>query len=282
MFENDPLPYGLYGARLIDHLYYNGEATVSITYGGFLGTGKSSYDIKTMAEILGSHSGHEDNVPNFDAVKKALVFPPKDFVEYVLKMKKREKVICWDDGGLWLFALDWNDPFVKATCKYLNVMRTDFALMKINTPSPSMVAKKIKNFPEIVRFKITKSGGDMEHEGKPRLATAYRVWRSADLKKNGVKKLFVDDYDAMLPNSFYSWYDPIRKDYARLAKELMKKALDSLLKKEAKENSLDAEDFQEKLYKKAVPSPERVAEFEEVVSILEQEDRFGELKPLKD
>lgn len=263
------LQYGLAMAKFVDELYYHDECTVAIVYGGFLGTGKSAYCIKTAAEALGSHSGFPDNTPDYDMVKRFIDFPPKAFVERLLKMKRREKMVIWDDMGLWLFVLDWYNPFVKAVCKYLNVARTDWALILGNTPSPKMVARRIHNFPELIRVKITKEGSNRKNPGKPRLATAYQVWMSPDMKKTGVRKIFVDKYSAMMPDPFFKWYKPIRDHYATVAKELMYTALMKLKKKDREEK------VESKGFKDAVPEPERVKELEEVISQLESgEERF--------
>lgn len=257
------LVYGLGIARFIDDLYYQDEASVIIVYGGLLGTGKSSYCIKALAEVLGSHPGRADNVPNYEAVKEYIVFPPNEFVDRVLHQKKREKAICWDDMGLWLFALNWYDPFVKATVKYFNVMRTDWAAIIGNTPSPKMVVGKIQAFPESIRVKIKKAASNIDHPRRPRLAQAYRLWSTPDLKRTGVttRGMWRDEYSALLPDDFYfNWYKPKRDEYAQIAKELMFKELEKLKKRE-----------QERLleigYKSDVlPDPERIRELEEVVS----------------
>jgi len=175
-------------------------------------------------------------------------------------MKRREKMDIWDDMGLWLFVLDWFDPFVKATCKYLNVARTDWAFIFGNTPTPKMVAKRIQNFPEVIRVKITKRGSNVKNPGKPRLATAYHVWNTPDLKKTGVRKVFEDEYNAMMPDDFFSWYKPRRDHYATLAKQLMYKELVKLEKK-------DLEDvIENKGFKEVIPEPGRLRELEEVIS----------------
>jgi len=263
------LTYGLQMARFIDQLWYDDECTVGIAYGGFMGTGKSAFCIKTEAEVLGSHPGFEDNKPSFENVKSFIDFPPKEFVDRLLKMKRREKMTIWDDMGLWLFALDWYDPFVKAVCKYLNVARTDWAFIFGNTPSPKMVAKRIQSFPEIIRVKITKEGSNIKNPSKPRIATAYQVWMTPDMKKTGVRKMFTDRYSAIMPNDFFEWYKPQRDHFATLAKQLMFKALMKLEKK-------DREDVVENNgFKEAIPEPERVKELTEVIQNLEAgEDRF--------
>jgi len=263
------LQYGLKSAKFIDQLYYHDECTVGMAYGGFLGMGKSAYCIKTEAEVLGSHPGYVDNVPDYEMVKKFLDFPPKDFVERLLKMKRREKMVIWDDMGLWLFALDWYNPFVKAVCKYLNVARTDWAFIFGNTPSPKMIVRKIKNFPEVIRVKIVKEASDIKNPSKPRLATAYQVWMSADLKKTGVRKIFADRYNAIMPDDFFAWYKPKRDHYATIAKQLMYKELMQLQKRD-KEEQVETLGFNGVL-----PEPARVSELQEVITQLESgEERF--------
>lgn len=261
--------YGLRMAAFVNNLFYQDECTIGVAYGGFLGTGKSAYCIKTEAEVYGSNPGFEDNKPDYEMVKKFLDFPPKAFVNRLLKMKRRQKMDIWDDMGLWLFVLDWYDPFVKAVCKYLNVARTDWGFIFGNTPTPKMIAKRIQNFPEVIRVKITKVGSNEKNPGKPRLATAYQVWMTPDLKKTGVHKLFSDEYNAMMPDDFFEWYKPKRDYYATIAKKLMYKELVKLEKKD-REEVVENDGFKE-----AMPEPERVKELQEVISTLESgEERF--------
>lgn len=255
------LTYGLNIAALIDRLYYEDEFAIAIAYGGFLGTGKSSYCIKAQAEALGSHSGFPENIPDYKKVKAFIDYHPKGFVDRVLHMKRREKCDQFDDMGLWLFALDWYNPFVKAVVKYLNVARTDWGMILGNTPSPKMVVGFIQNFPEIIRVKIIKRDSNLNDPSKPRIAKAYQVWCTPDLKKTGVRKIFEDHYHAMLPDDFYEWYKPLRDAYAGKAKLLMQKELSKLHGKD-KENEI------EKGFKEVVPIPERIRELEEVIQQL--------------
>jgi len=260
--------YGLKIAELIDRLYYEDEFSVGLVYGGFLGTGKSSYCIKALAEVLGTHPGFPDNKPNYEAVKGFLDFTPKFWVEKILKMRRREKADILDDMGLWWFALDWYDPFVKAAVKYLNVARTDWGFVLGNTPSPRMVVSFVQHFPELLRFKIIKRDSNINDATKPRIARAYQVWCTPDLKKTGVKKLFEDNYKAILPDDFYAWYRPLRDRYASMAKDLMLKQLDALERR-------DREQKIEEGFKEVIPEPERIKELKEVVAQLSSgEPRF--------
>jgi len=271
--ERVKLQYGLGIARFIDRLFYADECTVAIVYGGYLGTGKSAYCFKGMAEALGSHPGFPDNKPNYEAVKKFVVFPPRDFVERSLSSRHKEKVICWDDMGLHLFALDWYDPFVKATTKYFNVARSDWGLILGNTPSPKMIVKRIQAFPSGVRIKIRKATSEWLNSKKPRIATAYRIWESPDLKKTGVttQGMWIDKYFAMLPDSFYDWYKPIRDSYAQQAKERMLQQIEKIMHKKAKKGEMT-----EDAYRKLMPETSRMKELIEVTI-----NRFGELEDTK-
>ena len=255
-------------AAFADRLYYEDEFAIGLVYGGFLGAGKSSYCIKSAAEAYGSHSGFPENVPDYELVKRFIDYTPKGFVDRVLDMKRREKLDIFDDMGLWLFALDWYDPFVKAVIKYLNVARTDWGLILGNTPSPKMVVGFVQNFPEVVRVKITKRNSNLEDPSKPRVAKAYQVWCTPDLRRTGVRKIFEDEYKAMLPDDFFAWYKPLRDNYATKAKVLMQTELMRLKKK-------DKEQVLEEGFKDVVPEPERVKELEEVIAQLGSgEERF--------
>lgn len=214
---------GLELAQRVNYLFRYDEFQLCITYGGTLGIGKSSYDIQTLGEAYGNP---ETQTFNWRKVKPRIWHPPRQFCNYILKMRSRQKVGMWDDAGLWLFALDWRDPFVISVTKYLNVARTDWGMLILNTPHPRFIVKRIQIFPEVIYCKITKRGGGTivrkdKTLRKPRIATAYRQWELPDMKKTGVKKLWVDPFNAIMPNEIYKWYKPIRDRYARIAKILM-------------------------------------------------------------
>ena len=58
-----------------------------------------------------------------------------------------------------------------------------------------------------------------------RIAIGYEPWTSPDLKKGGVYKRFYDTYSCKLPDPLYKVYQPIREEYARLAKQEIKRQL---------------------------------------------------------
>jgi len=217
-------------AKKIDESYYADECKVFIPYGP-LGIGKSAYACKVVAEVYG-----KKGKPNWEAVKEHLVFHPKDFVEKCVKLmeqNKKDKVLIWDDAGLWLFALEFNHPFIRAVIKYLNVARTNWGALIFTTPLPTWVIKKVRGFPQAISLKIVKRGSDKHRvsEPRPRLAKAYRFWISPDMKKSGVRRIYEDKYSAQMPDNFYwDWYKPLRDDYANQAIGLMYKELTGLEK----------------------------------------------------
>lgn len=217
---------------IINRAYYQDEFKLFVVYGP-LGIGKSAFSLKVAHEVYG----------DWDKVKEFIVFQPKDFVEKCLSLTergKREKVLIWDDAGLWLFAMQHNDPFVQSVIKYMNVARTNWAAIILTTPTPSWVIYKLRNFPQNIRIKIIKYSSDQGRTQKLRLAKAYRSWIAPDFKHSGVHSLYRDKFDAFLPRDFYwHWYKPLRDTYAKQAGKLMQKELHTILKKEHKQATME-------------------------------------------
>jgi hypothetical protein len=207
---------GLATVKLINEAHYNNEFQLFIIYGP-LGYGKSSLALQTLAEVY--------HTWDINILKKYLFFHPQSFLDRCYSAgdgKEPEKCIVWDDAGLWLYALDYNSPFVKGTTKYINVARTDFSSIIMTAPLPTWVVSKIRYLPQCITIKIIKQGGQ---QGTLRRGKAYRYWVSPDMKRSGVHTLYEDDFDVMLPNDVYEWYQPIRKKYAALAKALMSEGM---------------------------------------------------------
>ena len=213
-------------SREINDLYVDDEFKIIMPYGG-MGIGKSALGIKAGAEILGSVKE-----PDYESLKDFIVFHPNDFLEKILNIEKRQKFIIWDDAGVWLNALDYANPFVKAISKYINVGRTDFAAIICTTPLPTYIATKIRQVPDAITIKIVKaSGGVKNNKYKYRLATAYNFWIMPDMQHTGVNYMWEDDFSAMVDDDFYKWYKPYRDHYATMVKQIIRSEIDTLKKK---------------------------------------------------
>jgi len=212
-------------SKEINDLYVDDEFKIIMPYGG-MGIGKSALAIKAGSEILGSIKE-----PDFETLKDYIVFHPNDFLEKILSIDERKKFIIWDDAGVWLNALDYANPFVKAISKYINVGRTDFAAIICTTPLPTYIATKIRQVPDAITIKSVKASGAKNKKYKYRLATAYNFWIMPDMQHTGVNYLWEDDFSAMIDDDFYKWYKPYRDHYAAMVKQIIKKEIDELKKK---------------------------------------------------
>lgn len=216
-------------AQEIMRMYEEDEFVPFIIYGG-LGYGKSSYAIRVLSEVYGDSSG-----PNFEAVKERIVFLPEQFLSACQKVEdaERDKALIWDDAGFWLYSLDYYKPLVKAVTKYLSVARTHWASILFTTPVSDWIVKKAVNMPDerLVRISKQTSVVHTDKEGEKRLykyrnAFVYRSWRSPDGKKSGVKTIYIDKYNAMLPDDFYSWYKKKRDSYAQQGMNMIKNEIE--------------------------------------------------------
>lgn len=217
--------------------YYGDEFDAFIVYGP-LGYGKTSYSCQGLAEAYGIHnnviggcnSKGEPYYSDWEAVKKRMKFHPAEFIKYLLEIEERDISLIWDDAGLWLYALDWHHPFIKAVGRYLNVARTDLGSIIFTTPSPTVMIKKIRDLPQARTIKIVKRDKDNLKTGyKLRLARIYQTWITPDMKKTGVKETHQDIFQAHMPDDFYNWYHPIRAHYAKVAKAMMYRNMGGLI-----------------------------------------------------
>lgn len=195
--------------RMIKQAFNTDQFFLFIIYGP-LRYGKSSYASQVLAELFGTWDP--------EVLKNYIGCEPREVLNRWMTQRKKELAYCWDDAGLWLHALEWNSPFVRAVGKYLNVAGTDWGGLILTAPLPTWVAKKIRGIPQAITIKIMKCSG---HQPTRRIARAYRHWTHPDMKKTGVKKIYEDEFDVMLPQNYYDWYRPYRSQFARTAKQLM-------------------------------------------------------------
>jgi len=116
------------------------------------------------------------------------------------------------------------------------------ACLIMTAPTPTAIVKRIRELPQAVTVKVMRARSDyLRAVGnvagprpvdaelvwrKPRLAKHYQMWRSPDMARSGVREISRDQFDAMLPDHFYRWYEPIRKRYSKSVLASMRKALE--------------------------------------------------------
>jgi len=227
----DPKPIGKYkkpfitGWRILDNMIPPTEFTLFTVYAG-LGKGKSAYAIFCLVMALKNYF-HCSDAEAWEKVKGFIVFHPQQFFDKLDQIRdigmKRAPAIIWDDAGLWLYALDWNDPFIKALGKYMNVARSRLGALIMTTPTPKMIFSKVRDMPDAINVKIIKTTGAPRAEWVRR-AKGYQQSMLPDMKKSRVHLRYTDDFVCRMPDEFYNWYKPLRDEYEQLALDLIKES----------------------------------------------------------
>jgi len=201
------------------------EFVLIIIYAG-LGKGKSAYAIIALVEILVNIYKMKEKEA-WEKVKEFLCFHPTQFFDKLDQIRDsgfyRVPGIVWDDAGLWLYALEWNDPFIKQVGKYMNVARSRLASLMLTTPNPNWIIKKLRGFPDARTVKIAKYTAAPRTEYLRR-ARAYSNDMLPDLRKYRVNIRWTDYFNCRMPDDFYRWYAPLRDMYEEMALDLIKKA----------------------------------------------------------
>jgi len=222
----------LHLSKMIVNAYLNDELILIVIHGK-QGFGKSTYASIVMAQVIGYINGIEENpeatIFNYawKEARKYFAFKPREFLSLSRKQKKKSPVVCVDDAGLWLNSMDFHDPMVKATGKFLEVARTKWAAIIFTCSDLKQIFTKIRNMPHIYSIRITKYGGKTKQKDR-RLATIYEGWMSEDMKKSGRKTLAIDMYYARMPSIFYNWYKPKRDKLADSGLDELERELNKL------------------------------------------------------
>jgi hypothetical protein len=201
------------------------EGFVLMTVYGPLRLGKSAYAFKTGVQTLKELYGLEEEGRGgaWDELKRYIMFHPEHFFQKRREMDElgieRIPFLIWDDAGLWLYALDWYDPFINAFLKELNVIGTRIGALIFTTPSPKFILRKLRDFPDSINVRIIDTSVNPDHIWR-RLAKGYKHWFLPD-GKSRVKLKFEDEFTALMPNTFYKWYKPLRDAYEKLALKLV-------------------------------------------------------------
>ena len=225
------------------------------------GWGKSAFKFSVAAEVL----SNLQDPPDWEAVKKWIVFTPKEFVDMVLHTHTIKPILLWDDAGYWLNRLFWYEPFVKEALRYMTLQRTQFAAIMFSTPSLKFLPSKLIELEDVYRVKIIKQESNYRTPYKrPRIAWIKRPWYSDDLKRHGASSEWTDRFSAIMPDDFYAWYEPLRDSYLRIATEKLRK---TLLRQQRRQKRTEKENLDniEPELGRTIPEPEKVAELKETI-----------------
>ena len=225
-----------------------------LTVYGPLRCGKSSFSIQELAEVYGiiktpgwKEAFHkldweswcawiEDKVDyDWDAWKEYMVFKPREFVKKVMETNERQRVLLvWDDAGFWLSHYDYRNPYLKALAEYLNVAATDWASIIFTTPNPKWLITHVRNLPGGHTGRVAKPTGN-PRAWHHRYMKVYKGWMAPDLKKSGVKPIYIERFKVKLPTDVFWEYDQVRRSYTEEAKQRMMETLYHIEKISGKE-----------------------------------------------
>jgi len=222
------------GAKRIIELYEDDEFKPLIIQGDH-GYGKSSYANRLIAEVYSI-----DRVKgnwNTDIFKRHIGFHPKHVLDLWMNKRGRDHCFHWDDAGLWLHSLDYQDPFVKDVGKYMQVVRTDWACVMFTAIGKEDISSKIRGLRNAIIIDITKEGVDETHPNR-RTASAYierkttkgRIWKDYQWEEyfdSWVPGEYEKNRKGMIlkQDGFYGWYKPLRDKYGDMAKARMRKRI---------------------------------------------------------
>ena len=242
--------------KILECLYPPEEFKLMTCYGP-LGYGKSALALKIIVDVLKHWYAHsvldisdpiEKEHQAWELVKQLIVFHPEQFFKKLEEIRKvgdgeRIPALCWDDAGLWLYALDWNDPFIIRVGKYMNVARSRLGSVIMTTPTPDYIFKKIRKFPQAINLSIYKVTGKKTGSGPYlRQAKAYLQYYNIVKGYRVRGPIYYEDFSCLMPDWFYEWYKPLRDAYEKIALDMMMEEWD---KTKEKSDVLDLRRYKE-------------------------------------
>lgn len=246
--------------KILDAMYPPEEFVLMTAYGP-LGFGKSAYALKVGVDVLLWWYRHtlfsaydyrileeyeEARRVAWELVKQFIIFHPEQFfhkLDEIEALGIRSPILIWDDAGLWLFALEYNDPFLIKVTKYFVVARTLLGSVFCTTPNPSYIINKLRNFPQSYNIGIIKTTGSKKGLDKyKRRGKAYLQYYNIikGMRVSGPK--YHDDFICLMPDDFYKWYKPLRDSYEKMARSLMKEEWE---KQKAKSQVMSMEGYED-------------------------------------
>lgn len=268
------VPYSITAWEINQAYYFDGFCPMVIE--GKQRIGKTSYASKSFASAFGEwESKPEPHCVkfNFEAVKDWMTFLPREYLDSIMDVYEKERGVILDDAGLWLYALDWYMPFVKAVNKWMQVCGTRFGSVFLTTPNKNLISSKILDaLPDMKVCRVVKRGSDQFYN-RPRLGKVYERWDYPDGKKGGVKTKWTDKFNAILPDDYYFWYKPRREKYVDIALKMLRS---EIIKVDRKLSAQDVEKAAEKAgimedVHEVVGDESKLKEVNEVIANLEKE-----------
>lgn len=233
----------------INQAYYF-DGFFAMTVEGPQRIGKTAYASKAFGQAFGEWAIKPEPhcvKADLDEVKRWMNFLPREYLDCIMDVYEKVRGVILDDAGLWLYALDWYEPFVKAVNKWMQVCGTRFASVFLTTPNKNLISSKVLDaLPEMKVCRVEKAGYDTL-SSRPRLAKVYERWDYPDGKKGGVKSKWEDKFNAMLPDSFYHWYKPRREKYVDIALDLLRSEIVKIDRRLAAEGKRLTEEQKEKM-----------------------------------
>lgn len=172
---------------------------------------------------------NKEFIYDIDKAKKNIVFKPEQFLLLLAQTPRKQPTAVIDDAGMWLNALDYHNRFVKAVGKFFEVARTKFGALIFTCSDLKQVFTKLRNMPHVYTIRIikAKSTHGAGHNPDERIGIIHEGWETEDLKRSGRTMLLFDGFVAEMPESFYSWYQPLRE---KLTNEGIKEMVDEFNK----------------------------------------------------
>lgn len=256
-------PYSF--TKRILHNYYEDECEIFLVSGMPEGIGKSAYVSHVQADVYGYQACKDreacswlkssvkpqdrpEDAPfwssDWETVKVYTEYLPIEVVKRCINMLERgirDPCLHFDDGGTWLNAMEYHDPFVIAFMEYASLARSNWGAIIISTPVEEWVLKKLHTATGVIRIRITKAEGTGPRNiFKKRYAKAFRVVRMPNRVRPYWRSEFNDMFVQIMPDDFYEWYRPRRDRYALMAAKKMERAI--LKKKSVEEHIADSRD----------------------------------------
>lgn len=200
--------------------WYQNDEFRPIVVQGFHGYGKSSFAAYVASEIYGTWA--------WSILKEYIVFHPKEFLSKIMKIKKKHPLIVWDDAGYWLNNMDYNNKFVKAVGKYMQVARIDWACLMFTSINARDVINKVRGIEGRWKIKVTKKGASNVQPNR-RTAITYESWETPDGSQFGETGLHEERFEAWMPPQYYNRYLPYRRSFTQQAKRTIKEHIDDII-----------------------------------------------------